>query len=173
MDSTPLCKRSHSSTMSNLNSHNRLSETPTLSLCGNLLSTTNGSNSSSNSNELSNSTLSSTNLSFQTNQLNSITKSPMQPIPINYDNQNLTDTDLILINSNTHALINGNEQMDNLQFYANNLNGHQLHHSIHPSLHPQIDQTQQTHFNQQLNNAQIENFNCNLGNNFISLNTDY
>lgn len=162
-----MCKRPHTS-----NLHNRLTDTPTLSLCGNLLSTTNGSNSSTNSNELSNSTLSSTNFSFQTNQINAM-KSPIQPIPINYDNQNLNDSDLVLINSNSHTLINGNDQIDNLQFYANNLNGHQLH-PIH-TLHPPIDQTQQTHFNQQLNNAQIENFNtCNLANNnFISLNTDY
>lgn len=150
-------KRSHSitscSSNSNLHNSTRLSETPTIFLHSNLLSS--GSNSSTNStNELSNSTISSNNVPFPLLQHHNL--------PTNYDaNQNLTTPETILI-SNAH---NGDEQIDNY-IMTNGHHEHQLHnaHNRQLQLNTNTHQTTQliTHNPQiTIHETQIENVQTN------------
>lgn len=158
-------KRSHS--LSSCSSNN--SNLPN----GNLLSITNGSNSSTNStNELSNS-ISSNNLSFSLlNQTH--VKSPNLTLPTNYE-INQTNADLILLsNAQFHNAANaGDDEQLNNNFVGNEheLNGH---HPLYP--HPLQSQhipttqiiahptNQQIIHDAQLNNAAAFNSNHYLNN---------
>lgn len=149
-------KRSHSisscSSNSNLHNSTRLSETPTIFLHSNLLSS--GSNSSTNStNELSNSTVSSNNVQFPL--LNQIHHN----LPANYENQNLPATpETILISNNNAHLTNGDEQIDT--YLMANGHEHQLHNLHNRQLlnaHPTAQII--AHNPQLIHDTQIENVN--------------
>ena len=145
-------KRSHSLSSCSSNNSNNLPN-------GNLLST-NGSNSSNSTNELSNSTISSNDLSFplinQTHPSLNVIKSPINLIPPNFENQ--TNSEIILLSNSQFNNNTTNEQNDN---YVGNETD--INHNGH-ILYPHPLQTQLIHSNQQLiHNTQIDNpsFNSN------------